>query len=112
MEVIKNQKYIHISPRKLRLVAGLIRKMTPAKALEILKFTPQVAGLHLAKAVKVALANTRQKGLDQDQVFFKKIEVNEGPRLKRMRPAPRGRVSPYKKRISHIKIVLSDEGSK
>lgn len=107
MEAQTTQKYIHTSPRKLRLVADMIRKMEPTKALEILKFTNKKASWDLAKAIKTALANARLKGMEN--MLFKVIEINEGPRLKRFRAAAKGRALPYQKKMSHIKIVISDE---
>jgi len=109
MDVISIQKYIHTSPRKLRLVADMVRKISPNKALEVLRFTSNKASRELSNAILVVLANGKQKGLEPDKLFFKKIEINEGPKMRRMRAAARGRTSPYKKRMSHIKIVLTDE---
>ncbi|OGE30881.1 hypothetical protein A2631_04335 [Candidatus Daviesbacteria bacterium RIFCSPHIGHO2_01_FULL_44_29] len=101
------QKNLGHTPRKLRLVADMIRKMSPNQALEVLKFTNRAAAVDLAKAIKTALANA---GAHQDHVVFKTIEVNEGLKMKRYRvgTAGRGRGRPYKKRTSHIKIVLGE----
>ena len=107
MEIVSIQKYIHSSPRKLRLVADMVKKMEPGKAVEVLAYTPKMAALDLSSAIKTAMANAKQKSLAN--INFKSIEINEGPRLKRMRSAARGRGRPYKKRMSHIKIVLSDQ---
>lgn len=106
MEYITIQKNIQNSPRKLRLVADMIRKMSPSQAVEVLQFANQAAAAPLSKAIKTALANA-----GKDDVAFKKIEINEGMKLKRYRAgtAGRGRGRPYKKRWSHIKIVLTDE---
>lgn len=107
MEYIAIQKNITTSPRKLRLVADMVRKMNPNQALEILEFTNKAAALPLSKAIKTAIANTK----GANQVFFKSLEINEGPKLKRYRvgTAGRGRGRPYKKRMSHIKVILTDE---
>lgn len=107
MEVSSLQKYVHTSPRKLRLVADLARQMSPEQALEILKFTKKAAAADLSKAIKTALANAKVKGLGN--MLFKAIEINEGPKMKRFRAGARGRVRPYQRKMSHIKIVLSDE---
>jgi len=109
METMTIQKYIHTSPRKLRLVADMVRKMEPVKALEILSFTPKAAAKDLFKAIQVALANSKQKGLDLEKAIFKNLEINESTKMKRFRAGTRGRVKPFKKRMAHIKIVLSDE---
>lgn len=107
MEFITIQKNISSSPRKLRLVAGMVRKMEPTAALDILQFTSNAAAIPLAKAIKTVVANAGSK----DGLTFKSIEINEGLKMKRYRvgTAGRGRGRPYKKRMSHIKIVLTDE---
>ncbi len=109
MEIQTIQKYIHTPPRKLRLVVDMVRKMEPAKALNILRVTPKLAAKDLEKALQTVLANAKQQGLDIEKVNFKKIEINESMKMRRFRAGTRGRVKPYKKRMSHIKIVLSDE---
>lgn len=106
MEAITTQRYIHSTPRKLRLLADMVRKMQPQQALESLKFADQEASKDLSSAIKAALANAKVKGMQEVQ--FSTVEINEGPKMKRFRPGTRGRAKPYKKRMSHIKIVLSD----
>ncbi len=107
MEYTAIQKNLGHTPRKLRLVADMIRKMTPEKALLTLEFTNKAASVDLIKAIKTALANAGKK----ENLSFKKIEINEGMKMKRLRvgTAGRGRGRPYKRRLSHIKIVLTDE---
>ena len=107
MEFITIQKNIGSSPRKLRLVAAMVRKMDPYAALDTLQFTSNAAALPLSKAIKTVLANSGSK----EGVIFKSIEINEGLKAKRYRvgTAGRGRGRPYKKRMSHIKIVLTDD---
>lgn len=109
MEVTTIQKYIHTSPRKLRLVADMVRKMELSKAVDVLRLTPKAAAKDLAKAIETVLANVRQAGVDVTKVGIKKIEINESMKMRRFRAGTRGRVKPYKRRMSHIKIVLSDE---
>lgn len=109
MEVTTIQRYIHTSPRKLRLVADMVRKMEPTKALDVLRITPKVAARDLAKALKVVLANAKQAGLSPEKSTFKKLEVDESMKMRRFRAGTRGRVKPYKRRMSHIKIVLTDD---
>ncbi len=109
MQAVSTQKFIHTSPRKLRLVADMIRKMEPTQALLTLQFTPKDAAKELSAAIKTALANASQKGMDSSVLLFEKIEVNEGPRMRRYRAGTRGRTKPYKRRMSHIKVVLSDD---
>ena len=107
MQVQTIQRYIHTSPRKLRLVADMVRSMEPAKALETLKFTNKYAAKPLSDVIVSALANAKQKGMEK--VNFEKIEINEGPKMRRFRAGARGRVKPFKRRMAHIKIVLTDE---
>ncbi len=108
MEITTIQKYIHTSPRKLRLVADLIRKMEPVRALDVLRVTHKYAAKDLVKAMETVLANVRQAGIDVDKVTFRKLEIDESMSSKRFRAGTRGRAKPYKKRMSHIKIVLTD----
>lgn len=108
MEVQTIQKYIHTSPRKLRLVADMVKKMEPNRALDVLKVTPKYAAKDLIKALETVLANARQAGLDTQKVVFKKLEIDESMKMRRFRAGTRGRVKPYKRRMSHIKIVLTD----
>jgi large subunit ribosomal protein L22 len=105
MQYTHIQKNINSSPRKLRLVADMVRKMTPDQAVETLQFTQKSAAEPLIKAIKTALANAGKK----EGLSFSKLEINEGLKMRRFRAAPRGRVRPYKKRFSHIRIVLTDE---
>lgn len=106
MQVQTIQKYIHTSPRKLRLLADMVRAMDPEKALEALRFTNKATAEDLSKAIQTVLANAKQKGMEK--VIFESLEINEGPKMRRFRAGARGRVKPYKRRMSHIKIVLSD----
>ena len=106
MEFKSEQKYLIISPRKVRPVVDVIKKMTPAKALESLPFIKKRASEYLIKVIKSALANASQKGTDANNLVFKEIQIGEGPRLKRGQPVSRGRWHPIKKRMSHIKVIL------
>ncbi len=101
------QKFLLESPRKLRFVVALIKKMKPAEAIEKLPFAGKRAVSELAKVIKTALANARMQGASETNLVFKEIQIGEGPRLKRGRAASRGRYHPYKKRMSHIRVVLT-----
>lgn len=90
----------------------MVRSKEPKKALDILQFSPKAAAKELASAIKAALASAKQAGVKEDNVSFKKIEVNEGPKMRRFRAGARGRAKPYRRKMSHIKIVLADEGGK
>jgi large subunit ribosomal protein L22 len=107
MEFITIQKNIGSSPRKLRLVAGMVRKMDPYAALQVLQFTSNAAAQPLLQAIKTVVANAGSR----EGIAFKSIEINEGLKAKRYRvgTAGRGRGRPYKKRMSHIRIILTDD---
>ena len=109
MEIVTIQKYLHTSPRKLRLVADMVRKMGPNQALDILRVTPKEAAKDLAKAFETVLANAKQQGLDASNISLKSLEINESTKMRRYRAGTRGRAKPFKRRMAHIKIVLSDE---
>lgn len=96
-----------MSPRKIRLVADLIRKMKPLEAVEKLPFVQKRAGEVVAKVIKSAIADAKNQGASDTDLIFKEIQVGEGPRLKRGRAASRGRWHPIKKRMSHIRVVLT-----
>jgi large subunit ribosomal protein L22 len=106
MEIKTVQRFIRTSPYKLRLVVNLIKGLSPRESLEALPFTGKRAAEPLSKAIKVALANAKDQGISESDLVFKEIQINEGPRLKRGRPVSRGRWHPYKRRMSHIRIVL------
>lgn len=106
-EYIATQKYLLESPRKIRLVVEVVKKMSPADAVEKLPFIRKRAAGDLAKVIKAAMANARTQGVSDTELIFKEIQIGEGPRLKRGRPASRGMWHPYKKRMSHIRVVLT-----
>ena len=101
------QKYLIMSPRKLRLIAALAKKLSPASAVEKLPFVAKRAAEPLVKVIKSAIAQARLGGVAETDLIFKEIQINEGPRLKRGRAASRGRYHPFKKRMSHIRVVLT-----
>ncbi len=109
MEYKSEQKHLLLSPRKIRPVVDVIKKMTPTKALEALPFVKKRASEYLYKVIKSALANATQKGADVNNLVFKEIQIGEGPRLKRGNPVSRGRWHPIKKRMSHIKVILESK---
>jgi large subunit ribosomal protein L22 len=112
MEVKAVQKFVRMSPRKLRPVADVARGLKPTEAIEVLPHLGKRAANPLNKVIKTALANAKQKGVSQDDLDFKEIQINEGPRLKRGRPVSRGRWHPFQKRMSHIRVVLMVADSK
>lgn len=105
MQYMNIQKNIGHSPRKLRLVADLVRSMAPEQAINTLHFVNKVAAADLAKAIKTAVANSGGR----TGLRFQSLEINEGFSYKRMRPGSKGRPKRYVKKLSHIKVVLTDE---
>lgn len=106
MEFKAEQKYMLISPRKVRPVVAQIKKLSPSRAVEILPFIKRRASEVLRKVIKSAIANAVAKGSNPSDLVFKEIQIGEGPRLKRGQPVSRGRWHPIKKRMSHIKVIL------
>ncbi len=104
-------KYIRIAPRKVRLVADAVRGMNVQKALNLLQFQPQGSSGDVAKVIKSASANLRDKfqdeALDNQDLVIKTIMVDEGVTLKRIQPAPQGRAHPIRKRSCHITVVVT-----
>ena len=111
MEARATAKYIRGSPQKIRLVVDLIRGKNCSEALTILRFTKKRASKDVEKVLKSAIANAEQKeqGSEVDSLFVSQAYVNEGPRMKRVRPAPMGRAYSIQRRMSHISIHVSDK---
>jgi large subunit ribosomal protein L22 len=107
MEFKTTQKYLIESPRKLREVAVMISKLTPQDAVERLPFVKKKDAGVIKKVILTAIANAKQKNIEVGNLIFKEIQINEGPRLKRFRAGARGRAKPYKKKMSHIRVVLT-----
>src|SRR3972149_9754249 len=106
MEVKAVQKFVKISPKKLRIIADAARKMSPEAAIERLPFLGKRGADPIISVIKTAIANAKVKGISNSELIFKELQINEGPRLKRGRPVSRGRWHPYKRRMSHIRVVL------
>jgi large subunit ribosomal protein L22 len=101
---------LRMSPRKIGLVAGLVRGRSVADAIAILTHTPKRAAKPLEKLLKSAQANAvNNHSLMVDSLVIAQLQVTAGPRLKRFRPAAMGRALPYQKRSSHILLELSGE---
>jgi large subunit ribosomal protein L22 len=98
------------SPRKMRLVADLVRGEKVEHALNILKFNQKEASGRLEKLLLSAIANWQSKNEDADvesaELFVKEIKVDSGSMLKRLRPAPQGRAHRIRKRSNHVTIVV------
>lgn len=110
MDINANIKYMRTSPRKLREVADIVRNKPLEQALVELKFIRKRAAGLLEKALKSALANAENNySLNKKNLKIKFLEINEGPSFKRWRPVSRGVAHPYKKKTSHIKVVLTEK---
>jgi large subunit ribosomal protein L22 len=98
------------SPRKMRLVADLVRGKEAEKALQILRFSSKEASRRLEKLLLSAIANWQAKNEDADieeaDLFVQEIRVDGGTMLKRLRPAPQGRAHRIRKRSNHVTIVV------
>ena len=102
-------KYIRISPRKVRIVADLIKGKSVDDAYAILTYTPKAASPVLAKVLKSAEANAENNnGLNREKLYVETAIANPGPVLKRYMPRGRGSASSIKKRTSHITVVLKE----
>ncbi|MDQ0220559.1 50S ribosomal protein L22 [Peribacillus cavernae] len=101
---------VRIAPRKVRLVADLIRGKQVGEAVAILRLTPKAASPIVEKVLKSAVANAEHNyEMDINNLVVLEAYVNEGPTLKRFRPRAMGRASAINKRTSHITIVLSEK---
>jgi len=107
MDIKAEQKYLLASPRKIRDVVGLVKKLKPTLAAESLFLVNEKAAEPVRKVILQALSNARNKGLNEADLIFKEIQVGEGPRLKRGQPVSRGRWHPIVKKMSHIRVILT-----
>lgn len=110
MEVKAKAKFIKTSPKKVRLVANLIRGLDVDKAGIQLQFSNKNAATPLSKLLKSAIVNAEENdNLKRDNLFIKEIRVDEGPALKRWMPRAMGRATPIIKKTSHIHITLAEK---
>ena len=109
MEIIAQSKSVRISPRKIRLVADSIRNLSVQNTVNALSLIRKRGAYPLLKTLKSAMANAaNNSNIKSENLFVKRIEVSEGSALKRYHPSTRGRIHPYKKRSSHVRIVLEE----
>jgi len=98
------------SPRKMRLVADLVRGQEAEKALQILRFSSKEASRRLEKLLLSAIANWQAKNedaaIEDANLFVQEIRVDGGSMLKRLRPAPQGRAHRIRKRSNHVTVVI------
>jgi large subunit ribosomal protein L22 len=112
MEARASSKFLRMSPQKARLVVDLIRGREAGEALNILHFTKKRATREVEKVLRSAISNAEQKSenVDVDRLVVKQAYVGDGPRVKRIRPAPMGRAYRYQRRMSHITVVVEERG--
>ena len=110
MEAIAKLNNVPTSPRKMRLIADLIRGKEVDLALNILKFDSKIGSKRMEKLLLSAISNWQEKNKDKKieeaDLFVKEIFVNGGKMIKRLRPAPQGRAHRIRKRSNHVTIVL------
>ncbi|TSC95659.1 MAG: ribosomal protein L22, bacterial type [Parcubacteria group bacterium Athens1014_10] len=109
-EVFAKAKYLKISPKKVKYVLDLVRGMSAEEAQNQLKFIPKKASKYTLKLLNSAIANAEHNfNFKKDNLYIKKITVDEGPTLKRWMPKALGRATVIRKRSSHINIVLDEK---
>lgn len=102
-------RYVRVSPQKARLVVDLIRGKRAEEALHLLRFTRKRIAANVEKLLQSAIANATERGeLDVDALYVTRAFVNEGPRQKRIRPAPMGRAYRYQRRSAHIELHVGE----
>ena len=117
MEFRAEMRYLRVSPQKARLVLDLIKGRKVEEARNTLLYTKKRVAAPIGKLLQSALDNANflsaEKNLDVDidNLYVKSAIANDGPRMKRIRPAPQGRAYRYQRRIAHIELVLADRGN-
>ena len=109
LEAKATLRYARISSRKVKIVADLIRGKKVDEALAIVKFTPKASSEIIEKLLKSAIANAENNhDMKHDKLYVAEIYANQGPTLKRIRPAAKGSAVRIRKRTSHVTIVLRE----
>src|ERR1700748_3758755 len=110
MQAKAEARYIRMSPQKARLVIDLIRGERAGDAINILRTTNKRIAPSIEKVLRSAIANAenRSNDVDVDKLTVVECYVNEGPRMKRVRPAPMGRAYRYQRRMAHIIVKVGD----
>lgn len=110
MEVAATLRFARLSPQKGRLVADQIRGLPVDKALEILTFSPKKGAVMMKKVLESAIANAEHnEGADVDELCVKRVFVDQGPTMKRIRPRAKGRANRILKRTSHITVAVGEK---
>ena len=112
MEAIAVERYIRMSPRKVKYVIDIVKNKMVEEAVDLLSLMPKRAAVFVKKAIQSASANAvenfKDYKVDGGNLFIKEIFVTEGPTLKRFKPRARGRADRVLKRTSHITVLVSD----
>ena len=105
-------RYLRIAPMKLRKIANIVRKKTYVDAIAILENLPHKSARLIKKVIQSAVANALVKNdkLDEDMIYISELQINEGPRLKRLWRRGRGRADLLLKRLSHISVIVDEIG--
>ncbi len=117
MEFTAKARFVRVSPQKARLVLDLIKGQRVEQALNTLAFTKKGIAPSVLKVLRSAVENanylSQEKGfdVDLDRLIVSRAIVNEGPRMKRIRPAPMGRAYRYQRRMSHIEIAVAEKST-
>lgn len=113
MEVRAKARYLHLSPRKLRLIVGLVASLNIAAARDQLQNLPKKGAIFVLKLLNSAVANaSHNHKLKEGGLIIKSIFVDEGPTVKRWRPRAFGRAGQIRKRTSHLTIILEERKAK
>jgi large subunit ribosomal protein L22 len=113
MQAKAEARYIRVSAQKARLVVDMIRGQKAGAALNTLRAVNKRIAPTVEKVLQSAIANAQHKNedVDVDTLFVSEAYVNEGPRMKRVRPAPMGRAYRYQRRMAHIVIKVAEKGT-
>lgn len=110
MEVKAVSRFVRISPKKARRVANMIRGMNAKKALSILKFISLRSAVPISKTIKSAVANAKNNyQMNEENLYIKKIFVDQGPVLKRVLPRGMGRADIIRRPLSHITVYVEEK---
>ena len=115
MEATAHLRFLRMAPRKVSVVAALVRGKSVGAAVSILQYTNRAAARPVKKLIESAIANAtdRSKGsVDIDKLMVKAISVDQGPTGRRFMPRAMGRATRVNKKTSHVHVVLSDEKAK
>lgn len=115
MTMTKNEKtqtaklsYLHIAPRKVRLIANTLKGLSVQESEAQLLLRPQRSARPLLKLIRSAVANAKNKNMDAGKLVIASILVNQGPMLKRILPRAQGQATPIHKKMSHVVLVLKE----